>query len=381
MNIQKRHLIPSLGILAAALLAGCSQTPSGPVELGNSDALNPQAAKVPTITPQRFMLRGEIVLGHEVSTITPCNGKTQYWLSLPPSVSQDSQSLVRAPYESVYGEVIGEFVKPPVDGFPADYPATFKVTQMNLISAEIDGCNQAHNKTVASGTEPFWSVSVAGNTLQYRKLGEEAVDYPLTQRDITQQARVYEANGATLTLNPALCSDGMSDSIYGWTASFDAGWKTQKGCATLSADDPTQVWVGDYQGTTTLGNTTLTTTLELNPDHSATTTYTQAGEEDVIESGVWQQVNDNQVQVMMTRHQGQYLVSERLFSRNGFTLHAGSEIIGGQEYSLGPNGLSLSLMVGSQGAAMQQNGVDGSTAFNAAVDAAFKAYLGETGTE
>ncbi|USH02531.1 hypothetical protein K6Q96_00335 [Grimontia kaedaensis] len=383
MIIQKRRLSHVLGPLsAAALLSACSQTPSGPVELGNSDDLNPQQeiAKVAGIQPQRFMLRGEVTLGHEVRAITPCGSNTQYWLQLPDLLNKEGQALTMEPYQSVYGEVIGEFVKPAMDGFAADYPATFKVTQLNLMSAEIDGCNQTRNRTVASGNEPFWSVSLEGNTLNYQQLGYEAKTFTLTSRDISPQARNYQANGATLTLNPELCNDTMSDSIYGWRSTFAKSNKTLTGCATLSADDPTLGWVGDYQGMTNLGGQSLTTTLVLNPDHTATTRYEQAGEDAVVETGIWQQVSDSKVQVMMTRHQGQYLVSERLFTRSGFTLKAEKEIINGREYSLGPEGLALSLMVGNQQPFIS-DGVEGSATFNEKVDAAFKAYLGEEGVK
>lgn len=381
MNIQKRRLFHAVGLLSAtSLLAACSQTPSGPIELGNSDSLNPAAATAATPAPQRFMLRGQVILGHEVRTISPCGSNTQYWLQLPASLTQEGAALMRGPNQPIYGEVIGEFVKPPIDGFAADYPASFNVTQLNLMSAEINVCNRASNRTLASGTEPFWSVSITDNTLDYKHLGQPSQSYPLLARDISPEARVYRAEGATLTLTPALCSDGMSDSVFGWRSTFTRGDDTLTGCATLSGDDPTQPWVGDYQGTTTLGGKTLTTTLTLNPDHSATTRYTQPNEKAVEETGIWQQVNDGAVQVMMTRHQGRYLGSERVFTRNGFTLHAASEQIGDRQYSLGPDGLTLSLMVGSAHA-VGQNGIDGSAAFNPKVDAAFKTYLGEEATQ
>lgn len=382
--VKKHRLSHALGVLsAAALLSACSQSPSGPVELGNSDDLTPQAETRPAagITPQRFMLRGEVTLGHEVRAITPCGSNTQYWLDLPANLNQGGQALTMEPYQNVYGELIGEFVEPAYDGFAADYPATFKVTQLNLMSADIDGCNQTRNRTVASGNEPFWSVSIDGNTLTYQRPGEEAELFTLTGRDISPSARIYQADGATLTLRPALCNDTMSDSIYGWASTFTKGRQTLNGCATLAADDPTQHWVGEYQGVTNIGGNSLTTTLVLSPDHTATTRYTQAGEDAVEETGIWQQASQNKIQVMMTRHQGQYLVSERLFTRSGFTLSAEKEIINGREYSLGPNGLTLSLMIGNSQQPTVASGVEGSATFNENVDAAFRAYLGEEGVK
>ncbi|MEZ8141175.1 hypothetical protein A1OK_06315 [Enterovibrio norvegicus FF-454] len=380
------HRLPKLLSLAViiSLLSACSQSPSGPVELGNSDDLQTQSSpqSAPTSVPQRFMLRGEVTLSHEVRAITPCGSNSQYWLQLDPSLTQQGLGLSASPYRSIYGEVVGELVAPSSDGFGADYPATFKVTQLNLMSAEIDGCQQPRDRTVASGTEPFWGVSAESNTLQFSRLGHNSENVTLTARDISPEARIYQADGATLTLRPELCSDGMSDSIYGWTSNFTKGKQSWHGCATLSADDPTQEWVGNYQGVTTLGDTRLTTTVTLNSDHSATTHYQQANEPELIETGIWQQVNANAVQVMMTRHQGQYLVSERLFERNGLTLTADKEIVNGREYSLGAQGLTLSLMVGSKtDATKMSQGVEGSAEFNPKVDAALKAYLGEAATE
>ncbi|WP_232312829.1 COG3650 family protein [Enterovibrio coralii] len=378
------HRLPQTlaALSVAALLSACSTSPSGPVELGNSDDLLGESSAPVAETvdaPQRFMLRGDVTLGHEVRTITPCGSNTQYWLQLPANLDQEGMALSSSPYSAIYGEVIGEFVPPAVDGFAADYPATFKVTQLNLMSAEISGCKQARDKTVASGNEPFWSVSVSGNTLKYQQMGEQAQSYTLTKRAITPTARTYSADGASLTLTPALCNDTMSDSIYGWKSTFVRDGETLEGCATLSADDPTQPWVAQYRGQTSLGGTTLTTTLTLNADHSATTVYEQADSAPLTETGVWQQISDNKVHVMMTRHQGQYLISEREFTRNGFVLKADSEIVNGSKYNLGPDGLSLNLVVGTEKHQTSPGtAVESRADFNANVDAALKAYLGDT---
>ncbi|MDD1781986.1 hypothetical protein LRP49_12475 [Enterovibrio sp. ZSDZ35] len=377
------HRLPQtlLALTLATLLSACSTSPSGPVELGNSDDLlgESKATQQDTITAQRFMLRGDITLGHEVRTITPCGSNTQYWLQLPANLNQEGMALSSSPYSAIYGEVIGEFVPPAVDGFAADYPATFKVTQLNLMSAEISGCKQARDKTVASGNEPFWSVSMSGDTLKYQQMGEQSETYPLTARSISPAARVYDAENASLTLTPALCNDTMSDSIYGWKSTFSQDGETRKGCATLSADDPTQNWVAQYRGQTRLGDTTLTTTLTLNADHSATTVYEQVGSAPLTETGVWQQSSDNKVHVMMSRHQGQYLISEREFTRHGFVLTADSEIVNGSKYSLGPDGLSLSLVVGTEKHLTSPGAEVKSRAdFNPKVNAALNAYLGDT---
>lgn len=89
-------------------------------------------------------------------------------------------------------------------------------------------------------------------------------------------------------------------------------------------------------------NAGFSVTLELNDDHSAITTYSYSnGDDPIIEQGFWQQLNTNQVQVVMTRHQQQYLISERIFTREGNQLRAKKERVGNVVYPIADGGLVL----------------------------------------
>lgn len=106
----------------------------------------------------------------------------------------------------------------------------------------------------------------------------------------------------------------MSDSIYGWHAKLNLNDSNNNGCAMVANQDPTLNWSGLYFASSTQ-NTGFSINLELNDDHSAITTYSYSnGDPSIVEQGFWQQLNQNQVQVVMTRHQQQYLISERVFT-------------------------------------------------------------------
>ena len=77
-------------------------------------------------------------------------------------------------------------------------------------------------------------------------------------------------------------------------------------------------------------------------DHSAITTYSYSnGDPSIIEQGFWQQLNQNQVQVVMTRHQQQYLISERIFTLDNGKLVAEKEKVGNVVYPIANGGLVL----------------------------------------
>lgn len=238
-------------LFALLIIQACSssQPPVNPVVPVIANLDNPA-----TMVPQNFIMRGEVVVGHEVRSFTPCGSNQQYWLDLPLEVTKQAQALSRSPYQALYGEMIGYLIPPSQTGFNADYMARFVVQQVNQLSAD-------NNKRC--------------------------------QRP------------------------------------------------TLSKLDSSLAWVGHYFASAT-DQRGFGVTLDLNPDHSATTRYRyQNGERELVEQGYWQQLNSNQIQVVMTLHQRQYLVSERVFTRQGDQLHADKEKIGNKVYSISGGGITL----------------------------------------
>lgn len=339
-----RQALPAAALLAA--LAGCttsSPSPtSGPVEItpdGSPPTATTEQGKV-----QAFMLRGNVVLGHESNSIQPCGSSQQYWLNTPITDRQAIAQITRPGYEPMYGEFIGYLEPAPDEGFAAAYDGRFQVKQINLISAEmLGGCQRPPHATRAFGNEPGWVIELDDDKANLIRPGQQRQQQVITSKEIVAGRQHYQGQGFSLTLTKGQCNDTMSDSLFGWQATLNWQGSNYKGCATLGATDITQHWSGRYQGTSYIDNTpVLITTVTLNPDHSATTRYDYpSGEPSLNEVGFWQQASDNTVQVVMTQHQGRRLISERVFTFDDNRITVKEETVNGQTFSLGGDGLSL----------------------------------------
>lgn len=97
------------------------------------------------------------------------------------------------------------------------------------------------------GTEPFWSLKVAGNTLTF-STPEDPDGTAMKIKSVRDAAglapgfaRVYRVkrgcHSATLTIvHDEKCSDGMSDQTYTHAAVYDDGGKTVfYGCCSIPA--------------------------------------------------------------------------------------------------------------------------------------------------
>lgn len=335
-----------------------------------------------SIKPQTFIMRGEVILGHEVSSIQPCGSEQQYWLSLDNDKFQQGIKLINMPYQPMYGEMIGHLETSGTDGFDADYSARFVVDKVNMLTAENpQRCERKTQNTRAFGTEPFWSLEFTPTHLSFQPMGGAKLDLPITTSRIEPNRRRYDFPQGQLELNLRSCSDGMSDSLYGWSSSLTIDDKRYHGCATLSNADATQSWVGSYQAASTQ-NSTFSIKLDVKADHTATTTYQyNDGSNDSVERGYWQQLNANQVQVVMTHHQQQPLLSERLFTRDGDMLNASKEKVGDIIYPIADGGLvlfkanQLEASASKNSANALNQAIPSSAEFNPKVDHALREYF------
>ncbi|MGF1848539.1 COG3650 family protein [Vibrio lentus] len=329
--------------LVAFALQGCVSAPDTPQQ----PELPPATLDEPlSIQPQTFIMRGQVVVGHESRTFTPCGSQQQYWLDLSPELALEAQGLATRPYQALYGELIGHLTVPSQTGYNADFTARFVVDQVNVLTAENpERCDQPLRATRAFGNEPYWSATFDKDQLKYTKMGEEPQRLDIESSRTSPSTRDYQLKGnqgqGELNLKKESCSDGMSDSIYGWHAKLNLNDSNYNGCAMVANQDPTLNWSGLYFASSTQ-NTGFSINLELNDDHSAITTYSYSnGDPSIVEQGFWQQLNQNQVQVVMTRHQQQYLISERVFTLDNGKLVAEKEKVGNVVYPIANGGLVL----------------------------------------
>ncbi|MEF1172485.1 hypothetical protein [Vibrio sinaloensis] len=369
-----------LTLQACSMSATTPETPPQPT----ATLSNPTSIK-----PQTFVMRGQVVLGHEVSSITPCGSQQQYWLDLPRDRFNQGLTLVRAPYEPLYGEVIGHLAPAGKDGFASDYPARFVVDQVNLLSAENPNrCDRPLKSTHAFGTEPSWSVKFNQGELTFSQIGKPDQSLAITSSRIEMENRRYTFKRGNLELQQQSCVDGMSDSLYGWTSTFTLDNKTYHGCATLANQDATQDWVATYQAQAVKSNP-FSVTLTLNPDHTAATVYRYpSGDADTVEKGYWQQLSPQQVQVVGTHLQGQPLLSERLYLRDGYQLSTQQEKVGDVVYDIANGGLTLFKTKATSSSetitnqrSLSADKIPSSDQYNPAIDKALREYFKQHKTD
>ena len=333
-------LITPIAILSACLLQACSTTSSTPESM--QDSVKASLDQPSSIKPQTFIMRGEVVVGSDTRTFTPCGSNQQFLLDMPASLVQQTMKLSHSPYQAMYGELIGHLTPPSKTSYKGDYSAKFVVENVNIISAENPKrCQRPSSPTTAFGTEPNWNIKLGKDKLTFQPMGEEPQVTTLKGSEISPATRHYQFKGGQLTLVRQTCSDGMSDSLYGWSSNLTLANRSYKGCATLGNSDPTLSWTGEYFASSTK-NTDFSVNLTLSNDHTATTEYTYSnGDPAIVEKGYWQQLNQTQVQVVMTHHQQQYLVSERIFTKQGKQLIAEKERVGNIVYPIANGGLVL----------------------------------------
>lgn len=337
-------------VFTVSLLQACSfffGSSSDSTETGGIDSSTPILPVAYTSAPT-FIMRGEMVLGLQTQSFTPCGSNKQYWVELTKEDYKQASGVAKQPSQQMYAELIGYIQAPSEVGLDADFIGKFVVTKINMLTTEnIQRCDNSFRPTVAFGNEPYWDISFSRGEFHYTSTQQSSPEsFPVIQTDLSADKRTYISEEAVLTLEDKLCDDTMSDSLYGWTAQLSAeniiaDKNKVKGCATLANIDSTQDWVGSYlaASTTNLG---FSISVELEPDHTATTTYIYGNDEpNTREIGFWQQQSESQVQVVMTRYQGQRLISERVFTLEGDQISTQKERVNGQEYPIANGGLVL----------------------------------------
>lgn len=334
----------SLTLLASIwLIQSCSSSTNSfnqveqiqPATIGHT-----QLTKKKTQTAQ-FIMRGTLVIGHEAQTFTPCGSNRQYWVNLKKPDINSVQALSSMPYQPMYAELIGRLSPPSNSGFDSNFTAIFNVSNINMVSTENpQRCTMPYRSTQAFGNEPFWLIDFTKNQTSYSQTDFKK-GLSITSSQLTTQKRQYQFERGQLSLTKKRCNDTMSNSVYGWTSEYKAKDNSKSGCATLSNIDSTLTWLGTYQANSTKSNH-FSVSLELEQDHRAATYYRYSnGEAERRETGYWQQINPTQIQVVMTNYQGQRLIAERIFNKNGQSIRAEKEKINNKLYHIADNGLIL----------------------------------------
>lgn len=87
----------------------------------------------------------------------------------------------------------------------------------------------------ALGTEPFWSVTVKGETATLERPDKTPSHYPISRSDDGRTIR-YLGEGFSMVVTEGPCSDGMSDAHWADRVAVSFGEGTLKGCGGVRED-------------------------------------------------------------------------------------------------------------------------------------------------
>ena len=209
------------GLAALMLLAACAKAPA-PAAPPSIAATAP----APAAPPARLDLRGQAVLGKDGYGIVPCGEKAQRIMQLVPSAKPFLDKFLEGGAKEFFVEAEAE----------ATPEGGLRVLRFHRLYTEGPGCEAPMNsmRFAAWGNEPFWAAVDAGEALRLERPGAEPLVAQPRSARMDGADWVVEGETATgklsLRLTPGYCSDGMSDTLYAWTASVEAPEVQLKGC-------------------------------------------------------------------------------------------------------------------------------------------------------
>lgn len=89
---------------------------------------------------------------------------------------------------------------------------------------------QAQPDYRASGTEPFWSLSIGAQTMRFEAPGRQPVTVPTPRVIHGFAGEIWQTRRINVNTNHIKCSDGMSDRAYPDTVTVTVDGRTYKGC-------------------------------------------------------------------------------------------------------------------------------------------------------
>lgn len=211
--------------------APAAATPVTAEAAANPNALPPPpletapVAATPAATGAQ-RVRGKGVMGKDGYGITPCAESSQRMADFGPEAAPVLDTFLASGAREFF---IDAWAAPGADGRLA-------ITRIERIYTEGPSCEEALGGVVffARGNEPFWSVRSGQDGVTLERPGVAAITGPfngVTESNGDRRIESETPSGPLVVLlTPVPCSDGMSDSIYGWTAKATLRNEEWSGC-------------------------------------------------------------------------------------------------------------------------------------------------------
>jgi uncharacterized membrane protein len=216
-----------LALALVALLPACQKQDAAPDTTVAAPAT--AAPATPTAPPEiasRF--RGQAVMGKDGYGITVCGDSQQRIASFSPEAQAALDRFVAGGAKEFF-----------LDGWGTnDANGRPHFTSIERIYSEGPGCDEKDISLSlfrARGNEPFWSVDVTPSGVVVERPDVQPITFEYQPLEKTADgARRFVSESPEgkidLTLTPGSCSDGMSDTVYGYTAVAKVGDQELKGC-------------------------------------------------------------------------------------------------------------------------------------------------------
>jgi len=186
------------------------------------------------------VLRGSLVYGHESREFTPCGEEKSYWVQdgTEGDVPEVYQALAARPYQPLFAEVLALIIPESGPGFAAEYEAQVRVTRLFRAAREGPGCSEDLSgfDFRALGVEPFWTLEVTRQALEFRLLGAEPRVFEI--ETTSESAAVLglsgvaqDGGGLRVEIRDQRCTDPMSGAVYPLRADVMLDGTTFRGCA------------------------------------------------------------------------------------------------------------------------------------------------------
>ncbi len=193
------------------------------------------------------LLRGHLVIGHEVRSFKPCESERDLWVvdETGGELTHVYETLTSGVYQDLYVVVFGKVGLPPSDGFGADYSGSIAVVSLLHAAPESHACNEdLSGITVqASGNEPFWRIDIRDEGILLSELGSEdrffspatgsAEEAGLRRFRGTAEAEAGQEAGASIeiAIDERACRDSMSGAYFSFSARVEVDGRELIGCA------------------------------------------------------------------------------------------------------------------------------------------------------
>lgn len=193
------------------------------------------------------LLRGHLVIGHEVRSFKPCDSEQDLWVmdETGSELARVYEALTSDVYQELYAVVLGEVGPAPSDGFGADYAGSITVAALRHAAPESHACNEDLSgiKMRAFGNEPFWRVDIRNEEILLSELGSEDRLFASTSVSTqegrlqhfhgTAEAEAGQAAGAVIevAIEERPCRDSMSGAYFSFSARVEVDGRELVGCA------------------------------------------------------------------------------------------------------------------------------------------------------